>query len=85
MYMFAAMVLFGAAWTLKCNEHVRFTSSTLRERADPAPGSTYSAASSPVPMCLLMIRITCHGFRRGLTSTKARPTRAPAGWPVKLT
>ena len=55
-YMFAGMVMLGAAWTLKINEHVRVdlvyssmsesTSSTARSVSAREPGSTCSAASS---------------------------------------
>jgi TRAP-type mannitol/chloroaromatic compound transport system permease small subunit len=85
-YMFAAMVLFGGAWTLKVNEHVRvdLVYGSISERArtwiDLLGGIFFL-----LPMCVMMIAITWPWFleswRLGEGSTNAGGL---VRWPVKL-
>jgi TRAP-type mannitol/chloroaromatic compound transport system permease small subunit len=86
-YMFAGMVMFGAAHTLRMNEHVRvdLVYGSVSERArlwiDLLGGIFFL-----LPMCLLMIHFTWPWF---LQSYYDGETSANAGgllrWPVKLT
>jgi TRAP-type mannitol/chloroaromatic compound transport system permease small subunit len=86
-YMFAGMVMFGAAHTLRMNEHVRvdlvYGSVSQRTRLwiDLLGGIFFL-----LPMCLLMIHFTWPWF---LQSYYQGETSANAGgllrWPVKLT
>jgi TRAP-type mannitol/chloroaromatic compound transport system permease small subunit len=85
-YMFAAMVLFGAAWTLKVNEHVRvdlfygWVSDRARIWIDLLGGILFL-----MPMCLIFIYFTWPWFLdawwSGEISTNAGGL---ARWPVKL-
>lgn len=85
-YMFAVMVLFGGAWTLKVNEHVRvdLVYGSVRERVrtwiDLIGGIFFL-----VPLCVMMIAITWPWFveawRIGEGSTNAGGLPR---WPVKL-
>ena len=86
-YMFAAMVMFGAAHTLRMNEHVRVdliygsVSERTRLWIDLLGGIFFL-----LPMCLLMIHFTWPWF---VESYYDGETSANAGgllrWPVKLT
>jgi TRAP-type mannitol/chloroaromatic compound transport system permease small subunit len=86
-YMFAGMVMFGAAHTLRMNEHVRvdviYGSVGERTRLwiDLLGGIFFL-----LPMCLLMIHFTWPWF---LEAYYGGETSANAGgllrWPVKLT
>lgn len=85
-YMFAGMVMFGAAHTLRMNEHVRVdviygsVSERTRNWIDLLGGIFFL-----LPMCLLMIHFTWPWF---LQSYYEGETSANAGgllrWPVKL-
>jgi TRAP-type mannitol/chloroaromatic compound transport system permease small subunit len=85
-YMFAGMVLFGGAYTLKVNEHVRvdLVYGTVSDRAriwiDLLGGILFL-----MPMCILLIWFTWPWFvdawRSGETSTNAGGL---VRWPVKL-
>jgi TRAP-type mannitol/chloroaromatic compound transport system permease small subunit len=85
-YMFAGMVMFGAAHTLRMNEHVRVdviygaVSARARLWIDLMGGIFFL-----LPMCLLMIHFTWPWF---LQSYMEGETSANAGgllrWPVKL-
>ncbi len=85
-YMFAAMVLFGAAWTLKVNEHVRvdlfygWVSDRTRVWIDLLGGILFL-----MPMCLIYIYFTWPWF---VDSWHAGEISTNAGglmrWPVKL-
>jgi TRAP-type mannitol/chloroaromatic compound transport system permease small subunit len=85
-YMFAGMVLFGAAWTLKVNEHVRvdLVFGAVSERArtwiDLIGGIFFL-----VPFCVVMIAITWPWF---YDAWKINEGSTNAGglvrWPVKL-
>jgi TRAP-type mannitol/chloroaromatic compound transport system permease small subunit len=86
-YMFAGMVMFGAAHTLRMNEHVRVdviygsVSERTRLWIDLLGGIFFL-----LPMCLLMIHFTWPWF---LEAYHSGETSANAGgllrWPVKLT
>jgi TRAP-type mannitol/chloroaromatic compound transport system permease small subunit len=86
-YMFAGMVMFGAAHTLRMNEHVRvdLIYGSVSERArlwiDLLGGIFFL-----LPMCLLMIHFTWPWFLEAYYSGESS---ANAGgllrWPVKLT
>jgi TRAP-type mannitol/chloroaromatic compound transport system permease small subunit len=86
-YMFAGMVMFGAAHTLRMNEHVRvdLIYGSVGERArlwiDLLGGIFFL-----LPMCLLMIHFTWPWF---LEAYHSGESSANAGgllrWPVKLT
>lgn len=85
-YMFAIMVLFGGAWTLKVNEHVRVdlvygaVSERTRTWIDLFGGLLFL-----IPMCLMMITITWPWF---VESWRINEGSTNAGglvrWPVKL-
>jgi TRAP-type mannitol/chloroaromatic compound transport system permease small subunit len=85
-YMFAAMVMFGAAWTLKVNEHVRvdllygWVSDRARIWID-----LLGALFFLLPMCALYIYFTWPWFidawNSGEVSTNAGGLLR---WPVKL-
>jgi TRAP-type mannitol/chloroaromatic compound transport system permease small subunit len=85
-YMFAAMVLFGAGWTLKVNEHVRvdliygMVSDRARVWIDLLGGIFFL-----MPMCLLLAYVTWPWFVdswfSGEVSTNAGGLLR---WPVKL-
>lgn len=85
-YMFAALVMLGAAYTLKMNEHVRvdlffgWVSERTRTWIDLL-GSIFCL----VPMCLVMIYFTVPWF---LESWRSGEMSSNAGglprWPVKL-
>ncbi len=85
-YMFAGMVLFGAAWTLKVNEHVRvdllygWVSDRTRTWIDLLGGIFFL-----MPMCVILTYVTWPWFVdawfSGETSTNAGGL---ARWPVKL-
>jgi TRAP-type mannitol/chloroaromatic compound transport system permease small subunit len=85
-YMFAGMVLFGAAWTLKVNEHVRvdlfygWVSDRTRVWIDLLGGILFL-----MPMCLILIFVTWPWF---VDSWFSGEVSTNAGglirWPVKL-
>jgi len=85
-YMFAGMVLFGAAWTLKVNEHVRidliygWVSERARVWIDLLGGIFFL-----LPMCLVLTYVTWPWFvdawYSGEVSTNAGGL---IRWPVKL-
>ena len=85
-YMFAAMVLFGAGWTLKVNEHVRvdlvygMVSDRARVWIDLIGGVLFL-----MPMCLVLMYFTWPWFvdawYSGEVSTNAGGL---IRWPVKL-
>lgn len=85
-YMFAGMVLLGAAYTLKVNEHVRvdlfygWVSERTRTWID-----LLGAVFCLVPMCLVLIYFTWPWF---LESWRSNEMSMNAGglprWPVKL-
>lgn len=85
-YMFAAMVLLGAAYTLKLNEHVRvdlfYGSASERARLwIDLLGTIFFL----LPMCLILIYLTWPWF---LDAWRTGERSASAGglvrWPVKL-
>jgi TRAP-type mannitol/chloroaromatic compound transport system permease small subunit len=85
-YMFAGMVLFGAAWTLKVNEHVRVdlvfgaVSERTRTWIDLIGGIFFL-----VPFCLLMIRITWPWFYDSwIINEGSTNAGGLVRWPVKL-
>jgi TRAP-type mannitol/chloroaromatic compound transport system permease small subunit len=86
-YMFAGMVMFGAAHTLRMNEHVRVdvVYGSVNERTRLWI-DLLGAVFFLLPMCLLMIHFTWPWF---LQSYYQGETSANAGgllrWPVKLT
>jgi len=85
-YMFAALVMLGAAYTLKMNEHVRvdlffgWVSERTRTWID-----LFGSIFCLVPMCLVMIYFTVPWF---LESWRSGEMSSNAGglprWPVKL-
>jgi len=85
-YMFAGMVLFGAAWTLKVNEHVRvdlfygWVSDRARIWIDLLGGIFFL-----MPMCLILAYVTWPWF---VDSWYSGEVSTNAGglirWPVKL-
>jgi len=85
-YMFAAMVMFGAAWTLKVNEHVRvdlfygWVSDRTRTWID-----LLGAIFFLMPMCIIYVYFTWPWFvdawNAGEVSTNAGGLMR---WPVKL-
>ena len=85
-YMFAAIVLFGAAHTLRVNEHVRvdLVYGSVRERARLWI-DLLGAIVFLLPMCVVMIYFTWPWF---MTSWRMGEVSASAGglvrWPVKL-
>jgi TRAP-type mannitol/chloroaromatic compound transport system permease small subunit len=85
-YMFAGMVLLGAAWTLKVNEHVRvdLVYGSVKERTrtwiDLLGGIFFL-----VPFCILMITITIPWFYEAWKTNEASNNAGGlARWPVKL-
>jgi TRAP-type mannitol/chloroaromatic compound transport system permease small subunit len=84
--MFAGMVLFGAAWTLKVNEHVRvdlvygMISDRARVYIDLMGGLLFL-----MPMCIVLMYVTWPWFvdawYSGEVSTNAGGL---VRWPVKL-
>jgi TRAP-type mannitol/chloroaromatic compound transport system permease small subunit len=85
-YMFAGIVMFGAAWTLKVNEHVRvdLIYGAISERArtwiDLLGGIFFL-----LPMCILMIYFTWPWFMEAWTSGEGSPNSGGlVRWPVKL-
>ena len=85
-YMFAGMVLLGAAYTLKVNEHVRVDVfyGQMSERTQTWV-DLFGAIFCLVPMCLLLIYFTWPWF---VQSWVANEQSSNAGglprWPVKL-
>ena len=85
-YMFAAMVLFGAGWTLKVNEHVRvdlvygMVSDRARMYIDLIGGVLFL-----MPMCIVLMYFTwpwfVGAFKSGEVSTNAGGL---VRWPVLL-
>ena len=85
-YMFAAMVMFGAAWTLKVNEHVRvdlvygMVSDRARIWIDLLGGLLFL-----LPMCIVLTYFTWPWF---VDSWRLSEVSTNAGglirWPVKL-
>lgn len=85
-YMFAGIVMFGAAWTLKVNEHVRvdLVYGSVSERArtwiDLLGGIFFL-----LPMCVLMIYFTWPWFMEAWISGEGSPNSGGiVRWPVKL-
>jgi TRAP-type mannitol/chloroaromatic compound transport system permease small subunit len=84
--MFAGMVMLGAPWTLKMNEHVRvdliYGSVSSRSKAwmDLLGGILFL-----VPMCLLMISITGPWFMEAWTNNElSQNAGGLPRWPAKL-
>lgn len=85
-YMFAAMVLLGAAYTLKLNEHVRvdllYGSASERSRLWI---DLFGTLFFLLPMCLILLYLTWPWF---LDAWRSGERSASAGglvrWPVKL-
>jgi TRAP-type mannitol/chloroaromatic compound transport system permease small subunit len=85
-YMFAAVVMLGAAYTLKLNEHVRVD--LLYGSVSERPRlwiDLFGALFFLLPICLVLIYFTWPWF---LDSWRTGETSASAGglvrWPVKL-
>lgn len=85
-YMFAAMVLLGAAWTLKVNEHVRvdlfYGMASERKRAwiDLLGGILFL-----MPMCIILIYFTWPWFVDSWFSGEGSTNAGGlVRWPVKL-
>jgi TRAP-type mannitol/chloroaromatic compound transport system permease small subunit len=85
-YMFAAMVLFGSAWTLKVNEHVRvdlvygWVSDRARMWIDLLGGILFL-----MPMCLILAYLTWPWFVDAwLTGEHSTNAGGLLRWPVKL-
>jgi TRAP-type mannitol/chloroaromatic compound transport system permease small subunit len=85
-YMFAGMVLLGAAWTLKVNEHVRvdLVYGSVKERTrtwiDLLGGIFFL-----VPFCILMITITIPWFYEAWKTNEASNNAGGlVRWPIKL-
>ncbi|MGL4489288.1 MAG: TRAP transporter small permease subunit [Rhizobiaceae bacterium] len=85
-YMFAGMVMFGGAWTLKVNEHVRVdlvygsVSERTRTWIDLLGGIFFL-----LPMCMLMIYFTWPWFMEAWISNEGSPNSGGiVRWPVKL-
>ena len=85
-YMFTAMVLFGAAWTLKVNEHVRvdlfygWVSDRARIWIDLLGGILFL-----MPMCVILIYFTWPWFLDAwLTGERSANAGGLVRWPVKL-
>ena len=77
-YMFAGMVLLGAPYTLKMNEHVRvdlfygmFASERTQIWIDIVCGVLFL-----LPICVILVYFTCPGSLSLGTSTKLRRMRA---------
>jgi TRAP-type mannitol/chloroaromatic compound transport system permease small subunit len=84
--MFAGMVMLGAPWTLKMNEHVRvdliYGSMSSRKKAwlDLFGGLFFL-----VPMCVLMIAITWPWFLEAYTNNElSQNAGGLPRWPAKL-
>jgi TRAP-type mannitol/chloroaromatic compound transport system permease small subunit len=86
LVMFAGMVMLGAAWTLKVNEHVRvdLVYSSVSDRARVWIDLT-GCVLFLVPFCVLMIYISWPWF---LTSWTGNELSQNAGgmprWPIKI-
>ena len=85
-YMFAGMVMLGAAWTLKVNEHVRVdlvygsVSERTRTWIDLLGGIFFL-----LPMCALMIYFTWPWFMQAwVTNEGSTNAGGLVRWPVKL-
>jgi TRAP-type mannitol/chloroaromatic compound transport system permease small subunit len=85
-YMFAGMVMLGAAWTLKVNEHVRvdLLYGSVSERArtwiDLLGGVFFL-----LPMCVLMIYFTWPWFMQSwVTNEGSNQAGGLIRWPFKL-
>lgn len=85
-YMFAGMVMLGAAWTLKVNEHVRVdllygaVSERTRTWIDLLGGLFFL-----LPICLLMVYFTWPWFVQSwLTDEGSSNAGGLVRWPVKL-
>lgn len=85
-YMFAGMVMLGAAWTLKVNEHVRvdlvygWVSERTRTWIDLLGGIFFL-----LPMCILMIYVTWPWFWDSwITSEGSNNAGGLPRWPAKL-
>jgi len=85
-YMFAGMVMLGAAWTLKVNEHVRvdLLYGSVSERArtwiDLLGGVFFL-----LPMCVLMIYFTWPWFMQSwVTDEGSNQAGGLVRWPFKL-
>jgi TRAP-type mannitol/chloroaromatic compound transport system permease small subunit len=85
-YMFAGMVMLGAAWTLKVNEHVRVdllygsVSERTRTWIDLLGGIFFL-----LPMCILMIYFTWPWFMQSwVTNEGSNQAGGLVRWPFKL-
>ena len=85
-YMFAGMVMLGAAWTLKVNEHVRvdilygWVSERKRTWIDLLGGIFFL-----LPMCLLMVWLTWPWFVDSWVSNEGSINSGGlVRWPAKL-
>jgi TRAP-type mannitol/chloroaromatic compound transport system permease small subunit len=85
-YMFAGMVLFGAAWTLKVNEHVRvdllygMVSDRARVLIDLMGGVLFL-----MPMCIVLMYFTWPWFVDAWNSSEVSTNAGGlVRWPVKL-
>lgn len=85
-YMFAGMVMLGAAWTLKVNEHVRvdlvygWVSERTRTWIDLLGGIFFL-----LPMCALMLYFTWPWFWQAwVTGEGSNQAGGLIRWPVKL-
>ncbi len=85
-YMFAGMVMLGAAWTLKVNEHVRvdlvygWVSERTRTWIDLLGGIFFL-----LPMCILMIYVTWPWFWDSwITGEGSNNAGGLPRWPAKL-
>lgn len=85
-YMFAGMVMLGAAWTLKVNEHVRVdllysaVSEKTRTWIDLLGGLLFL-----LPICALMVYFTWPWFIQSwMTNEGSSNAGGLARWPVKL-
>ena len=84
--MFAAMVMLGAPWTLKVNEHVRVdliygsAGATVRTWIDLIGGMLFL-----VPICIVMIYFTWPWFLEAWTGNElSQNAGGLARWPAKL-
>lgn len=84
--MFAAMVMLGAPWTLKVNEHVRVdliygsAGATVRTWIDLIGGMFFL-----VPICIVMIYFTWPWFLEAWTGNEmSQNAGGLARWPAKL-
>ena len=85
-YMFAGIVMLGAAWTLKVNEHVRvdlfygWVSERTRTWIDLLGGIFFL-----LPMCILMLYFTWPWFWQAwVTGEGSNQAGGLIRWPVKL-